>query len=88
MQTLAAADFLKLVLLGIISTAVAHTLLIYSLKQMPAKSVALISCLQPLIAAILAWYVINEIPNMSVLIGGGMVLSVAAYESVQKQRVA
>jgi drug/metabolite transporter (DMT)-like permease len=87
-QTLAAADFLNLVLLGIISTAVAHTLLIYSLKQMPAKSVALISCLQPLIAAILAWYVVNEIPNMSVLIGGGMVLSVAAYESVQKQRVA
>lgn len=85
-QTLAVVDFLKLALLGIISTAVAHTLLIFSLKQMPAKSVALISCLQPVIASLLAWYVVDERPNLSVLIGGGMVLSVAAYESLQKQR--
>jgi drug/metabolite transporter (DMT)-like permease len=56
------------------------------MKQLPVKSVALISCLQPVIAALLAWYVIKEIPNLSVLIGGGIVLSVAAYESLQKWR--
>jgi drug/metabolite transporter (DMT)-like permease len=86
-QTLVIADLLKLVLLGILSTAAAHTLLAFSLKQMPAKSVALISCLQPVIAALLAWYVINEIPEMSVMFGGGIVLSVSAYESVQKHRI-
>jgi drug/metabolite transporter (DMT)-like permease len=85
-QTLVASDFLKLALLGVFSTATAHTLLVFSLKQMPAKSVALISCLQPVIAALLAWYVVNEMPKLSVLIGGGMVLSVAVYESVQKQQ--
>lgn len=85
-RVLAVADFLKLVLLGIFSTAIAHTLLVFSLKQLPAKSVALISCLQPVIAALLAWYVVKEIPGLSVLIGGGLVLSVAAYESVQKQK--
>ncbi len=85
-QTLAVLDFLNLALLGILSTATAHTLLVYSLKQMPAKSVALISCLQPVIASLLAWYVVNEMPKPSVLIGGGVVLSVAAYESVQKRQ--
>ena len=84
-HSLAGVDFLKIVLLGVFSTAAAHTLLVYSLKQLPAKSVALISCLQPVIAALLAWYVIHEVPGPSILLGGAMVLSVAAYESIQKR---
>lgn len=83
--SLAGVDFLKIALLGIFSTAGAHTLLVYSLKQLSAKSVALISCLQPVIAAFLAWYVVKEVPGTSVMIGGGIVLSVAAYESIQKR---
>lgn len=85
-KTLTTVSIIKIVLLGILSTATAHTLLVYSLKQLPAKSVALLSCLQPLLAAFLAWAVISETPGLSVLIGGGMILSVAAYESVQKAR--
>jgi drug/metabolite transporter (DMT)-like permease len=84
-QALAATDWFKLVLLGTFSTAAAHTLLIFSLKQMPAKSVALISCLQPVIAALLAWYVVNEMPELSVLLGGGMILIVSAYESAKRR---
>jgi drug/metabolite transporter (DMT)-like permease len=85
-SALAAVDWFKLVLLGIFSTAGAHTLLVFSMKQLPVKSVALISCLQPVIAALLAWYVIKETPGASVLLGGGMVLSVSVYESLQKWR--
>ncbi len=77
-------DLLKLLLLGIFSTAGAHTLLVYSLKQLPAKSVALISCLQPVIAVLLAWLVVGEVPAPLVTLGGGLVLAVAAYESLQK----
>jgi drug/metabolite transporter (DMT)-like permease len=86
-QMLDGGDLFKLVLLGVLSTATAHTLLTFSLKQMPAKTAALISCLQPLIAAILAWYFIAELPEPTVLLGGGVVLSVSAYESVQKYRL-
>jgi len=85
-RALDSVDLLKLVLLGILSTAGAHTLLVFSMKQLPVKSVALISCLQPVIAILLAWFVIKETPGVSVLIGGGIVLSVAAYESLQKWR--
>jgi len=85
-EDLETASFIKVFLLGIFSTATAHTLLTYSLKQLPAKTVALIQCLQPLIAAVLAWLVVGEIPGLSVLIGGSVILSVAAYESVQKTR--
>ena len=84
-QMLDSLDLFKLILLGLFSTATAHTLLSYSLKQLPAKSVALISCLQPVIAAILAWYIIGETPQPQVIIGGGMILSIAIYETLQKQ---
>ena len=84
-RMLGSLDIFKLVLLGLFSTATAHTLLSFSLKQLPAKSVALIGCLQPVIAALLAWYVIQETPQLSVIIGGGMILSVSAYESLQKR---
>jgi drug/metabolite transporter (DMT)-like permease len=83
-EDLETASFIKVFLLGIFSTATAHTLLTYSLKQLPAKTVALIQCLQPLIAAVLAWLVVGEIPGLSVLIGRSVILSVSAYESVQK----
>jgi drug/metabolite transporter (DMT)-like permease len=85
-SALAPEDWLNVVLLGILSTAGAHTLLVFCMKQLPVKSVALISCMQPVIAALLAWYIIKETPGASVVIGGGIVLSVAVYESLLKWR--
>ncbi|RDH84455.1 MAG: EamA family transporter [endosymbiont of Galathealinum brachiosum] len=75
-------DWLLLILLGGISTATAHSLLSYSLKHLPAKSIAMISCLQPLSAAAFAWLIIGEIPTKGVVIGGLIIVSVAFYESV------
>ena len=75
-------DWLLLIILGGISTATAHSLLSYSLKLLPAKSIAMISCLQPLSAAGFAWLVLGEIPTQGVVIGGVIIVSVAFYESV------
>lgn len=80
------AGIVMVLLLGLLSTAAGHTLLTFSLKQLPAKSVALIQCLQPMIAALLAWGIVGEEPGLRVVIGGTIVLSVAAYESFQKKQ--
>ena len=80
------AGIFMIILLGLLSTAAGHTLLTFSLKQLPAKSVALIQCVQPMMAALLAWWVIGEEPGLRVVIGGAIVLSVAAYESLQKKQ--
>jgi len=77
-------DWLTLVLLGVISTAMGHTLLSYSLKHLAAKSIAMISCLQPFFATIFAWIILNEVPTNSVLLGGVIIVSVALYESLKK----
>lgn len=84
--TLSRAGIFMILLLGLFSTAIGHTLLTFSLKQLPAKSVALIQCSQPLVATLLAWWVIDERPGLRVIIGGGLVLFVAAYESFWKIR--
>ncbi len=86
-QALEADAFVKIFLLGILSTATAHTLLAFSLKQLPAKTVSLIQCLQPLVAAVMAWLVVGETPDVSIVIGGSVIVSVAAYESVQRARM-
>lgn len=77
-------DWLMLLLLGAISTATAHTLLSYSLKHLPAKSIAMISCLQPLFAALFAWLLLDEVPTRAVILGGLIIVSVALYESVKR----
>jgi len=85
--SLSVNDWLTLLLLGVISTATAHTLLSYSLKRLAAKSVAMISCLQPFIATLFAWLLLHEEPTNAVLVGGCIIVSVALYESLKKSKV-
>ena len=82
---LSATNIAKVIMLGIFSTAAAHTLLVYCLKQLPVKSVSLITCSQPVVAALLAWWVVKEVPGPAVVIGGMLVLSVSVFESLRKQ---
>lgn len=81
---LSSGDWLTLLLLGTVSTAMGHTLLSYSLKSLPAKSIAMISCLQPIFATLFAWLLLQETPAISVLTGGAIIVSVALYESVKR----
>jgi len=75
-------DWLLLILLGAVSTAMAHTLFSFSLKHLPAKTVAMIACLQPSTAAVFAWLILDEVPSNGVMLGGAIIVSVAFYESV------
>ena len=80
------SGMVNLLLLGVLCTAGAHTFYAASLKRLPAKSVALIGCLQPVLASLFAWLVIQEVPQLNVLFGGAIILGVAAYESAWKRR--
>ncbi len=74
------------VALGLFATAAGHTLIVVSLKTLPAKSVAMISCLQPLLAIFLGWLVLDENPSQQVYIGGALIITVALYESWRQSR--
>lgn len=81
-------DLLKLILLGIVFTALPHSLLANSLRTISAKSVALIGCLQPVIGTAIAFVLINDQPSIQVIVGASIVLVGAVSETLKPQRVA
>lgn len=73
---------LYLICLGVLFTALPHTLFVNSLKQMSAKTASLVSCLHPLYGVILAMLLLNEMPNFRTLLGGALIVSTAIYETM------
>jgi len=70
-----------LLLLGVFFTALPHTLLVYSLLKINAKTVSLIACIQVVYAALFAVLFLGEKLELTTFIGGAIVISVAMYES-------
>lgn len=71
----------QLLILGIFFTALPHTLFAHSLLHLKAKSASLIACMQVVYATIFAALVLQEIPELTTVIGGLIVLGAAMYES-------
>lgn len=71
----------QLIILGLFFTAVPHTLFAFSLLNLKAKTVSLVACVQVVYATIFAALVLSELPQLSTVIGGLIVVSAAMYES-------
>lgn len=85
--SMSAMSWMTVIFMGIFTTAVAHTILVASYKRLTAKTVAMISSLQTPIAAVLAWWLLDEALTWNIAIGGGLILSVALYESIQQTKI-
>ncbi len=85
-SALPASQWGYILLLGLVSTALAHTLLVVGLKHLPAKTVGLISCFQPPIAIVLSALLLREMPAGRTLVGGSLILACALYEAIKVQR--
>lgn len=75
----------QLLLLGTVFTAAPHTLLANSLRYLKAASISLISCLQPVYGAGLAFILLAEIPEVTTFIGGFLIISAAVNETLKKK---
>ena len=74
-------QWLQLLILGVLFTALPHTLFTHSLRYLKAKTVSLIGCTQVVYATLFAALFLLEIPDWKTVIGGILVISTAAYES-------
>jgi drug/metabolite transporter (DMT)-like permease len=76
----AATDLPALIFLGVVCTALSHTLFISSLKQIRAQTASVITGLEPVYGIVLAFFLLKEIPAMSTLTGGSLIIvaSIAA----------
>lgn len=75
-----------LALLGLVFTALAHSLFAGSMRHLPAKTAGLMASLQPVISITAAAVILSEIPDARTLIGAAMVVSVAVFEGISVPR--
>ncbi len=75
-------QWLLLILLGIFFTALPHTLFANSLLHLKAKTVGLIACMQVVYGTLFAALFLAELPDWKTVVGGVIVVSAAAYETI------
>lgn len=86
--TLSAGSLLLLIGLGVVCTALSHTLFIKGMRFVRAQTASIISSLEPVYGIVLAFFLLREVPSWRTLSGGavilGSVILVSARESSRK----
>jgi drug/metabolite transporter (DMT)-like permease len=83
---LIAQDFGLLLVLGIMCTAVAHSLFINGLQGVRARTASMISCLEPVYGTVLAILLLDQVPSLRTIIGGLIVLGVAFFATIRASK--
>ncbi|NLZ05041.1 MAG: DMT family transporter [Phycisphaerae bacterium] len=76
-----------LLLLGVVFTAVPHTLFSASFKHLSAKTVGIIATLLPFYAAFFGYLIHDETLSLRTVVGGSIILAAIAFETVRSVRM-
>lgn len=68
-----------LVLLGVVFTAVSHTLFIGGMKTVKARTASVIGALEPVYGIVAAALLLQEVPSWQVVLGGAIILAATGY---------
>ncbi len=71
---IAALDWLWIICLGLLCTALAYSLYVSSLTALKARQAAVIITLEPVYAIIVAWLLFNDTPGVGIFAGGALIL--------------
>ncbi len=77
-----ATDLLALIFLGIVCTALAHSIYVSSLKKVKVQTAGIISGMETVYSIVFAYILLKETLGMRELVGGIVILSVAFYASI------
>ncbi len=75
-----------LLILGIVTTALGHSLFIKSLKFFSVSTASIIGSVQPICGIIMAFLFLNEIPTLKTFIGGTLILATVVIESIRSKK--
>lgn len=73
----------KLLILTAFFSAAPHVLFANSISNISAKTAGLVACLQPLYGIALSFVLLSEVPELLTLVGGGIIIFAALYETSQ-----
>ena len=75
------------VLLALLTTAVGHTLFLYSLKNLSTITASIMSCVQPIYGILIGMVFLNEFPDFNTIIGGAIIITTVLAESLRMHYV-
>ena len=75
-------DLPYIIFLGLITTAVGHTLFLNSFKHFSVSTASIMSSVQPIYGILLAMFFLGEFPERRSIIGGILILSTVILESI------
>lgn len=77
-------DISLLIFLGIVTTALAHTLFISSLKNVEAHKAGIISAMESVYSILLAYLFLHEIPTVREIVGAIIIISVVIMTQLKR----
>ena len=79
-------DWWAILTLGIVTTAIGHSLFVRSFKHVSISKVSIISSLQPLFGIFIAYLFLREVPEIRTFIGGGVIILLVLLETARDHR--
>lgn len=79
-------DWGRLLVLGVVFTALAHGLFIGSLCSVPARLAAVVAALEPVYGILFAWLLFSEWPPARTLAGGAVILVATTWASLRRRK--
>ena len=78
-------DIVLLILLGIVFTAISHSLFINGLKSVKTQTAGIISSLEPVYGIVFAAFLLREIPTLREILGGIIILGTVFYSTIKSK---
>lgn len=82
-----AQDIILLIFLGVVTTALAHTLFISSLKKIPAYIAGIVSSMESVYSIILASLFLKEIPTIREILGAIIIIGVVIITQIKTDEI-
>ncbi len=79
-------DLVLLLVLGVVCTALAHSLFIGSLRRLSAHTASVVTALEPVYGIALAFLLLDEVPGTRTLLAGALIVGAAAIASRRAAR--
>jgi drug/metabolite transporter (DMT)-like permease len=79
-------DIIALVILGLMFTAISHSLFIEGLKYIKVRTAGILTGIQPLYGIVAAFLLFHEIPGVRELVGGAIILGVVLNSTIRKEK--
>jgi drug/metabolite transporter (DMT)-like permease len=80
------SQFPYVLVLALLTTAIGHTLFLYSFKRFSTTTASIIGSVQPVYGIILGIIFLKEIPVLSTIVGGVLILTSVVIESIRTYR--